>query len=454
MRKSITFKIMLPLIAIFILTISGNMFVIGTMQDARAAMETLASGEMDEAAVKEIATETANGITKALSTNGLFSSFQLSMVVVSILVAYRCVTKPLKNVTNQLDELTEQLENNEGDLGNRIVTNKVDEIGSMVNGINLYMDKLQMIIKQIKTHAGSLDMSSGNISSRVSSSTNDAGVIEERASELSMQIQSFVDSIDTIMSDMSTLNCDSQSMSDAAIKGKAYSEEMKYRADHVRELAAGSKEKSNSITTLLRDDLEASVESSKSVDAIQQLTDEILSIASQTNLLALNASIEAARAGEAGKGFAVVADEIRLLADNSRNTANSIQEISNEVTGSVRSLAEASEKLLEFVSTNVSKDYDEFVTAAADYLRDADNVEEMMNAFNDKAAFFVEATQRMDERLNTMSGEALQENESVGVLTNAIRELTEHMTQIGQYTSMNDNVANSLRDEISKFKAI
>ena len=79
---------------------------------------------------------------------------------------------------------------------------------------------------------------------------------------------------------------------------------------------------------------------------------------------------------------------------------------------------------------------------------------EMMNAFNDKAAFFVEATQRMDERLNTMSGEALQENESVGVLTNAIRELTEHMTQIGQYTSMNDNVANSLRDEISKFKAI
>ena len=61
-------------------------------------------------------------------------------------------------------------------------------------------------------------------------------------------------------------------------------------------------------------------------------------------------SIEAARAGEAGKGFAVVADEIRQLADNSRNTANSIQEISEEVVSSVEQLAVSSDKLLEYVT--------------------------------------------------------------------------------------------------------
>lgn len=116
-----------------------------------------------------------------------------------------------------------------------------------------------------------------------------------------------------------------------------------------------SKAESKKIADTLREGLQASVENSRSVDAIQQLTDDILAISSQTNLLALNASIEAARAGEAGKGFAVVADEIRQLAYNSRNTANSIQEISSQVMMAVKNLADASEKLLTFVDTDVSK---------------------------------------------------------------------------------------------------
>ena len=47
----------------------------------------------------------------------------------------------------------------------------------------------------------------------------------------------------------------------------------------------------------------------------------------QTNLLSLNASIEAARAGEMGRGFAVVAEEIRGLADQSRESADKIRSI-------------------------------------------------------------------------------------------------------------------------------
>lgn len=70
----------------------------------------------------------------------------------------------------------------------------------------------------------------------------------------------------------------------------------------------------------------------ESAQEIHKATELISSIANETNLLALNASIEAARAGESGRGFAVVAEQIKNLAEQSNQSAKTIEVIINNLT--------------------------------------------------------------------------------------------------------------------------
>lgn len=64
---------------------------------------------------------------------------------------------------------------------------------------------------------------------------------------------------------------------------------------------------------------------------INSITDLVSNVANQTNMLALNAAVEAVRAGEHGKGFGIVATEIRKLADQSKQSAEKINLIIEQI---------------------------------------------------------------------------------------------------------------------------
>jgi methyl-accepting chemotaxis protein len=88
--------------------------------------------------------------------------------------------------------------------------------------------------------------------------------------------------------------------------------------------------------------------------AIGKILNVIEDIAEQTNLLALNAAILAASAGEHGKGFSVVAAEIRDLsertASSTREIANLIRSVQDEVGNALRSMSSGTKLVADGVS--------------------------------------------------------------------------------------------------------
>lgn len=140
----------------------------------------------------------------------------------------------------------------------------------------------------------------------------------------------------------------------------------------------------------------------KTAQDISEFVTTIEKITSQINLLSLNASIEAARAGDAGRGFAVVASEIRLLAENTENTAQDIGRLVESIASEVNTSGQDSLKLIE-LATNAATDSD---TAAASLLSIHNAAQSTQKEINHSTRLITEfgiANTKMGERLHNIA---------------------------------------------------
>ena len=184
------------------------------------------------------------------------------------------------------------------------------------------------------------------------------------------------------------------------------------------------RERAINISKASRDNLSQAIEETKVIDQIVEVSNAIKNIAGQTNLLALNASIEAARAGEAGKGFAVVADEIKNLSETTSNEIEKVNDLTGRVTASVQKLASEGTRIVEFLGTDVMRDYDTLAKVASDYKSDAGfyadisttlgagsqelaasivNINSLLEGLNESQHKLTAAVQSVSDNLHSMS---------------------------------------------------
>ncbi len=351
----------------------------------------------------------------------LVSTLSVSIVILAVAVAYLIakwtIITPIKRTTKELNRIIKSIEEERGDLSLRVSEKSKDEIGVLAKGINRFLVILESIIGNMINSCEQMGEAQGKVRENIHTTNSSAQNTSATTEELAAGMKCVTDNVAMVGEETRKVRLSAEAMANQAKEGTGYAGEIRQRAKGLQEKAIESREEAKNILAQIGSAVNDSIDDTKQIGKITELTEDILGVASQTNLLALNASIEAARAGEAGKGFAVVAEEIRMLADNSKQTANKIQNISEKVVTSVAQLSQEASKLLQFVSGKVMEDYEVLEHTGEQYFTDAATLHEIMVNIAQASDMLKQAMERVAE---TNEGITLTVNESAEGINNVV----------------------------------
>lgn len=378
-------------------------------------------------------------------------AFTVLIFIIVVLISVRLIVTPVKKSSKELGDMVDEVNNAAADLTKRISVNQKDEIGSLVEGVNTFIEALQNVIARIRDSSVHLNSTFAAVTDSVTSVNGNATDISAVMEELSATMEEVSATLANVNERVEKAGTGMDRISEQSEHILTYATEMQDRATQLEDTAVSNKDTTSAMIQEILGTLQQAIENSRSVEEVNALTDEILNISSQTNLLALNASIEAARAGEAGKGFAVVADEIRVLADSSRETAGNIQQINAKVVAAVGDLAKNSENIVTYINENILKDYDGFVESGHKYRADADYINEVMTSFTESVDHLRQTMDEVVENVNDVSTAVEQGAEGVTNAAENTSQLVGEMDTIMKEIDESNNIISELSTQTNRF---
>jgi methyl-accepting chemotaxis protein len=238
----------------------------------------------------------------ARATHAMFviCGMSLLLLLFGSFALVRTISQSIQRLTQMIQDIAE----GEGDVTKRLEVAggfRNDELGEVSRLFNVFMDKLQDILRGVAARTNRLGSASQQLleaSEQITVNSGEAAVQSSSVSRATQQVSQNLQSLSIGAGEMTS------TIENIAANAR--------EAAKVAVSAVGAAETANATVAQL----------GLSSAEIGLVIKVITSIAQQTNLLALNATIEA------GKGFAVVANEVKELA---KQTATATEDISSKI---------------------------------------------------------------------------------------------------------------------------
>ena len=423
--------------------------LVNEMKVSNLAISEAANKVLDiqDKALKDIDQTTDASVQNSLIISIILVVISVVIGSLIIFIVKKSITKPLANVMENAKIIAD------GDLtAPDLHINSKDELGELSHIFNDMKSNIKVLISNIKENSEQLNTSSQELTA----STEE---ITASTEEVTTQLTTAAD----MASATSNASADSAQAMDETAKGvhriaeasqvlQQTSQETSKTASNGKDIITSAQSQMvviNDSTQLVNDLV---IKLAKQTSEIEGISKVIADITDQTNLLALNASIEAARAGEHGKGFAVVADEVKKLANESKESANLINQLTVDIQADTKEVQQAVNNAIGSVKDGVA-----IITTAGEafehIVTDVHLMTEQIEEVSATAEQLSASAEEVSASIAEIANQSTIASEGLSTIAAAMEEQTATMNDVNDVAINLSSNTNDLNEAVQKFKA-